>query len=108
MASLDQLDALLPPPPRCAGTSTISKRADVKVMLARDPIYCRCGSDQDGLNDAGLCGLDGAAQRGFVARIDDDRDRGRHLLGARDQAIVLFVRRMLARVDFGHRHFRNS
>src|SRR5262249_8847573 len=84
---LDELDGL--------GSGRIAVRriddlvfANVDAVLAR---YCRdlCGwSDQDRLYDAKLRRLDGAAQRRFVARVHDHRDRGMRLFRPTDQTVI--------------------
>ena len=58
------------------GASTISKRPMSRRVLARHGRNLRSRADQDRNDDAGLRRLDGAAQRGFVARMRHDRGRG--------------------------------
>jgi hypothetical protein len=72
---------------------------DVKVELARDiRDLCR-GPDQNRFDDAGLGGVDGAAERDLVARMDHDRRCRRHLLGGHDQALIFRAGRLADRPD---------
>ena len=60
--------------------------------------FCR-RPDQDRLDDPGLGGVGGAAQRSLVAWVHDDRRRGRHFLRARDKTFVFRLRRAGDRTD---------
>ena len=71
---LDQLHAL------CRGLLALIRvddleRADVRADTSGQPSDFFCGANQHGLDEPRLGRLYGPSQRGFVARIDDDRSR---------------------------------
>ena len=62
---------------------------EVEAVLGRHGADLRLRADQDRHDQPGLGGLDGAAQRGLVAGMGDDRHRRRAVAGGGDQAVVL-------------------
>ena len=62
--------------------------ADVQVVLARHGRDLCRRSDKDRNDDARFGRLDGAAQRGLVTGVHDNRRRWRHLFCQRDQAVI--------------------
>jgi hypothetical protein len=63
-------------------------RPQIKPVVGRYLANLRFGSDQHRNDQTILCGLQRAAQRGFVTGVRHDRDRRRDLLRGRDQAVV--------------------
>src|SRR5262249_23612846 len=62
---------------------------DIEPMLARDSFDLAGRSNEDGFDDPRFRRLDGAAQRRFVAGVNDDSRRRRYLFRAGDQPLVL-------------------
>ena len=61
---------------------------DVDAMLRRHAGNLVLRTDQDGTDQASRRGLDRAAERGFVARMDHDRRQCAGVPGARDEAVT--------------------
>jgi len=87
-ALTDQLDAL--------GRRRIAMRridnliaADVEIIFMRDRGDLVLWPDEDRDDHARLCRFGRTAQRGFIARVDNDCYRRLHLLGSFDQTFVL-------------------
>ena len=73
--------------------------ADIQTVLARRlEIFAR-RPDQDRHDDAGVGRFERPPQRCFVAGMDDDGGRGRHLFGAGDEPFVFRGRRRAERAD---------
>ena len=111
----NQLDAL------CRGRLAVRHVDDLiavdgKAMLAGHAGDFGGRPHQDRDDDPGLCRFDRPAQRGFVARMHDDRRRRGNLLRSGDQPLVLAVRRRGERTErrnrsdvvFVSRHHRVS
>src|SRR5262245_8985133 len=75
--------------------------ADIETMLASDGRNLRDRSDENRNDDPGFRRLDGAAQRGLFAGMNDDGRRRRDLLGAGDQSLVLRSQWIADRTDRG-------
>src|SRR5258708_26200669 len=73
------------------------------VFTSRLPDFL-FGSDQHRPDDAGCRTVDDAAQRGFVARVHDNRWHGRHSFGRRNQAIIFAGRPWCARIGWHDVH----
>ena len=69
--------------------STISKWLMSRLCFLATAAIFAARPDQDRNDDARLGRLDRAAQRGFVAGMDDDGRRRRNLFGFRNEPVVL-------------------
>src|SRR5262245_47404380 len=98
LGRVDQLDRLC----RCrfaVGHVDDLEAIDVETMLASDGCNLRDRSDEDWFDNAGFRRFDGAAQRGLLARMNDDGRRSRDLLRPGDQPLVFRTGRVAERAD---------
>jgi hypothetical protein len=104
LALMDQLDRL------CGGAFAMFDvddlaAPDVEPMLAGHGRDLRSRPNQGRNDDPRLGGFQAAAQRGLVARMNDDRRRRRHFTGRGNEAVIFRMRNVRRSFELrrGHR-----